>query len=145
MASSFGSFRREYGACCGSDLLQLPFHHSTKSLRSPSNIFILNLALFDFCMMFDMPMLLYNSYYQRMAGGESACALYAALGSLSGIGGAATNAAIAYDRYKTISSPLDGKLNKGQVIFFCILTWLWAMPFTILPWMKIWGRFIPEG
>ena len=96
-------------------------------------------------MMFDMPMLLFNSFYQRVAGGEAACALYAAFGSLSGIGGAATNAAIAYDRFKTISSPLEGKLNKGQAMFFCLLTWVWTLPFTILPWLKIWGRYIPEG
>jgi r-opsin len=106
---------------------------------------VVNLAIFDLCMMLEMPMLLYNSYYQRMMGGEFACALYAAFGSFSGIGGAATNAAIAYDRFKTISSPLDGKLNRGQAMFFCILTWLWTLPFTILPWLKIWGRYIPEG
>jgi r-opsin len=106
---------------------------------------VVNLAIFDLCMMLEMPMLLYNSYNQRMMGGEFACALYAALGSFSGIGGAATNAAIAYDRFKTISSPLDGKLNRGQAMFFCILTWLWTLPFTILPWLKIWGRYIPEG
>lgn len=73
------------------------------------------------------------------------CIVYAVLGSFSGIGGAATNAAIAYDRFKTISSPLDGKLNKGQVIAFIIFTWVWTMPFTVLPALKIWGRYIPEG
>lgn len=56
--------------------------------------------------------------------------VYAVLGSFSGIGGASTNAVIAYDRFKTISSPLDGKLTKGQAITFIILTWVWTMPFT---------------
>lgn len=117
----------------------------TKSLRSPSNMFIVNLAIFDFCMMIEMPLLLYNSFYQKIVGGEMACIVYAVLGSFSGIGGASTNAIIAYDRYKTISSPLDGKLNRGQATLFIILTWAWTLPFSILPAMKIWGRFIPEG
>lgn len=108
-------------------------------------MFILNLAIFDLCMMLEMPMLIYNSYYQRLMGGDISCTIYAVLGSFSGMGGAATNAAIAYDRYKTISSPLDGKLSKGQAGFFIIITWLWSLPFTILPMLKIWGRYIPEG
>jgi r-opsin len=108
-------------------------------------MFIVNLAIFDLSMMLEMPLLIYNSGAQRIIGGESLCTLYAIFGSFSGIGGAATNAVIAYDRYKTISSPLDGKLNKSQAILFIILTWLWSMPFTILPTLKIWGRYIPEG
>jgi r-opsin len=108
-------------------------------------MFIVNLAIFDLCMAIEMPLLLYNSGSQRIMGGETSCIIYAVLGSFSGIGGAATNAVIAYDRYKTISSPLDGKLNKGQAILFILVTWLWSMPFTILPALKIWGRFVPEG
>lgn len=108
-------------------------------------MFIVNLAIFDLCMMLDMPMLLYNSFHQRMMGGEITCIAYATFGSISGIGGATTNAVIAYDRYKTIASPLDGKLNKCQALIFIFLTWVWTMPFTILPALKIWGRFIPEG
>lgn len=108
-------------------------------------MFIVNLAIFDLCMATEMPLLLYNSFHQRIVGGETLCIIYALLGSFSGIGAAATNAAIAYDRYKTISSPLDGKLNKGQVLVFILMTWMWSMPFNILPAMRIWGRYIPEG
>jgi r-opsin len=108
-------------------------------------LFIVNLAIFDLCMMLEMPMLLYNSYYQRIMGGDVACTIYAILGSFSGIGGSATNAAIAYDRYKVISSPIDGKLSRGQAILLIVFTWFWSMPFTILPTLKIWGRYVPEG
>jgi r-opsin len=96
-------------------------------------------------MMLEMPMLLYNSYYQRIMGGDMACTIYAVLGSFSGIGGSATNAAIAYDRFKTISSPIDGRLTRGQALILVALTWFWSMPFTILPTLKIWGRYVPEG
>lgn len=60
---------------------------TAKSLRSPSNMFIVNLAIFDFCMMLEMPMLIYNSFYQRIMGGDISCTIYAMLGSFSGIGG----------------------------------------------------------
>lgn len=78
----------------------------------------------------EMPLLLYNSFYQKIVGGLGACNAYAILGSFSGIGGAATNAVIAFDRFKAISSPMDGKTTGGQAIFFIILTWAWSMPFT---------------
>ena len=108
-------------------------------------MFVVNLAIFDLCMALDMPMLLYNSFYQRIVGGEIACMLYAAFGSFSGIGGATTNAVIAYDRYKTIADPLNGKLSKCKALFFIFATWAWTLPFTIFPAIKFWGRFIPEG
>jgi r-opsin len=118
---------------------------STKSLRSASNMFIVNLAIFDFLMMLEMPLLLLNSYHQRIVGGDTACTIYAVLGSLSGIGGAASNAAIAFDRYKTISSPMDGRLSRTQSALIILFTWFYSMPFTIFPALKIWGRFVPEG
>lgn len=40
-------------------------------------MFIVNLAIFDLCMMLEMPMLLYNSFFQRIMGGDTACTVYA--------------------------------------------------------------------
>jgi r-opsin len=65
-----------------------------------SNMLIVNLALFDMVMLVELPMLIVNSFVERILGGEIACQIYATLGSVSGIGSAITNAAIAYDRYK---------------------------------------------
>lgn len=118
---------------------------TSKSLRNGSNMFIVNLAIFDLLMMCEMPMFLVNSFAGRLVGYETGCAIYAALGSLSGIGGSITNAVIAYDRYRTISNPLDGRLNRVQAGILVLMTWLWAMPFTLLPLFKVWGRYIPEG
>ncbi|XP_077297014.1 opsin-3-like [Arctopsyche grandis] len=118
---------------------------TSKSLRTASNMFIINLAVFDLLMMLEMPMFIGNSFHQRLLGYEIGCDIYAILGSLSGIGGAMTNAVIAFDRYKTISCPLDGRLNRIQAAILCAFTWFWALPFTILPAFKIWGRFVPEG
>ncbi|XP_062546079.1 opsin-3-like [Armigeres subalbatus] len=118
---------------------------TSKSLRNGSNMFVVNLAIFDLLMMCEMPMFLVNSFSGRLIGYETGCAIYAALGSLSGIGGSITNAVIAYDRYRTISNPLEGRLNRAQAAILVVCTWMWAMPFTLLPMFKIWGRYIPEG
>lgn len=63
-------------------------------------MFILNLAVFDLVMMLEMPMFIVNSFYERLLGADIACGIYAAFGSVSGIGGSITNAVIAFDRYK---------------------------------------------
>lgn len=118
---------------------------TSKSLRNGSNMFIVNLAIFDLLMMTEMPMFLINSFSEYIVGFETGCAIYAALGSVSGMGGAISNAVIAFDRYRTISNPLDGRLNRVQAGLLIVLTWLWTMPFTLLPMFKVWGRYVPEG
>ncbi|OXU30644.1 hypothetical protein TSAR_003940 [Trichomalopsis sarcophagae] len=133
---------------------------TSKVLRTPSNLFIINLALFDLVMALEIPMLIINSFIERMIGWGLGCDIYAALGSVSGIGSAITNAAIAYDRYRaqlctiftlfplrrrTISCPIDGRLNGKQAAVMVAFTWFWTMPFTILPFAKIWGRYTTEG
>lgn len=47
-----------------------------------------------------MPMFIVNSFSERLVGSDVACGVYAAFGSVSGIGGSITNAVIAFDRYK---------------------------------------------
>lgn len=105
----------------------------------------MNLAVFDFLMMLEIPYFLINSFYGKIIGHQSGCNIYAALGSLSGIGGAITNAVIAYDRYRAISRPLKSRLSKPQALVFIVFTWFWSMPFTLMPWLGIWGRYIAEG
>ncbi|CAK1550623.1 unnamed protein product [Leptosia nina] len=129
---------------CGNGIVVWIFSTS-KSLRSASNMFIVNLALFDLVMMLEMPHLIMNSFTQKMLGYQFGCDIYATLGSISGIGAAITNAVIAYDRYKTISCPIDGRINKVQAGILIAFTWFWSLPFTVLPLTKIWGKFVPEG
>ncbi|XP_049778983.1 opsin-2 [Schistocerca cancellata] len=119
---------------------------TTKSIRTPSNMFIVNLALFDILMLLEMPMLVVNSlFYQRPVGWELGCDIYAALGSVAGMGSAINNAAIAFDRYRTISCPIDGRLTQGQVLALVAGTWVWTLPFTLMPLLRIWSRFTAEG
>lgn len=80
------------------------FVFRSKSLRTPSNMFIVSLAIFDIIMAVEMPMFVINSFMERMIGWEIGCDIYAALGSISGMGQSITNAAIAFDRYRLRSS-----------------------------------------
>lgn len=71
---------------------------SAKSLRTPSNVFVVNLAFCDFMMMTKTPIFIYNSFNRGYELGYTGCQVFAFVGSLSGIGAAITNACIAYDR-----------------------------------------------
>uniref|UniRef100_A0A1B6CCX1 G-protein coupled receptors family 1 profile domain-containing protein n=1 Tax=Clastoptera arizonana TaxID=38151 RepID=A0A1B6CCX1_9HEMI len=118
---------------------------TTKSLRTPSNMFVINLAFFDLLMMLNMPMLIANSFYQRPVGWEMGCDIFGFLGGMSGMGSSINNAVIAYDRYRTIAFPLDGRLGMKQVGAMVFFTWLYASPFSFLPLFKVWGKYVPEG
>ena len=74
---------------------------SAKSLRTPSNVFVVNLAFCDFIMMLKTPIFIYNSFNHGYALGSLGCQVFALMGSFSGIGAAITNACIAYDRSHT--------------------------------------------
>ncbi|EDW11517.1 opsin Rh5 [Drosophila mojavensis] len=118
---------------------------TSKSLRTPSNLLILNLAIFDLFMCTNMPQYLVNATLGYIAGGDLGCEIYALCGGIAGMGASSTNAFIAFDRYKTISNPIDGRLSYGQIILCIIFTWMWATPFSVLPLFQIWGRYLPEG
>nr|BAM95290.1 UV-sensitive opsin [Leptidea amurensis] len=118
---------------------------TTKSLRTPSNLLILQLAVFDFIMMAKAPVFIYNSAMRGFAAGALACQLFALVGSYSGIGQAWTNACIAYDRHSTITRPLDGRLSQGKVILMMLFVWIIATPWSLMPLFRVWGRFVPEG
>lgn len=117
--------------------------YSSKSLRTPSNLLILNLAVFDLFMCSNMPHYLVNAALGYIAGGDLGCDIYALNGGISGMGASITNAFIAFDRYKTISNPIDGRLSYGQIILCILFTWVWATPFSVLPLTQIWGRYRP--
>ncbi|XP_012273472.1 opsin, ultraviolet-sensitive [Orussus abietinus] len=118
---------------------------AAKSLRTPSNMFVVNLALCDFFMMIKTPVFIYNSFNTGFALGNLGCQIFGLIGSFTGIGASMTNAAIAYDRYSTIARPLDGKLSRGQVMLFIVLIWTYVLPWGLMPLMGVWGRFVPEG
>ncbi|XP_063828202.1 opsin-2 [Ostrinia nubilalis] len=118
---------------------------TTKSLRTSSNLLILQLAILDFIMMAKAPIFIYNSAMRGFATGALGCQIFALMGAYSGIGAGMTNACIAYDRHSTITRPLDGRLSKGKALLMIAVVWIYATPWALLPLFKIWGRYVPEG
>ncbi|XP_026730386.1 opsin-2 [Trichoplusia ni] len=118
---------------------------TTKSLRTSSNLLILQLAVLDFIMMAKAPLFIYNSANRGFATGTLGCQIFALMGSYSGIGAGMTNACIAYDRHSTITRPLDGRLSRGKVLLMIACIWIYSTPWALLPLFKIWGRYVPEG
>ncbi|KAG8312864.1 Melanopsin [Homalodisca vitripennis] len=116
-----------------------------KNLRTPSNMFVVNLALCDFVMMLKTPIFIYNSFKLGFALGQFGCQVFGIMGSLSGIGASATNAVIAYDRYSTIARPLEGRMSKGKAFLFILMIWAYVTPWVFLPASQTWGRYVPEG
>ncbi|KAK7063127.1 Melanopsin [Halocaridina rubra] len=118
---------------------------SAKSLRTPSNMFVINLAILDFIMMLKTPVFIVNSFNEGPIWGKTGCDTFALMGSYSGIAGAMTNAAIAYDRYKTIAKPFEAKMSRGTAFMMVLGIWAYASPWCLLPLFGIWGRYVPEG
>nr|QWV42690.1 ultraviolet sensitive opsin [Scraptia sp. CRS 2021] len=118
---------------------------TSKSLRTASNMFVVNLAFCDFFMMIKTPIFIYNSFYRGFALGHFGCQIFAFIGSLSGIGAGMTNACIAYDRYTTITRPFDGKITRTKALVMIIAVWVYTVPWAVLPLLEVWGRFAPEG
>jgi len=116
-----------------------------KSLRTPSNMLVVTLALFDFIQMLKTPVFIINSFNEGPIFGKLGCQIYGILGAYGGLGSSMTNAAIAFDRYRAIANPLDGKLSKNTVLAMIFFIWLYATPWALLPFFEIWGRFVPGG
>ncbi|XP_043242610.1 opsin, ultraviolet-sensitive-like [Amphibalanus amphitrite] len=120
---------------------------TTKELRTPSNLFIINLASMDFLMMLKTPIMIYNSFHQGPALGWVGCAVFATIGTISGAGSSCANALIAYDRYKKISDPMgvDFRMTCRRALCLIALMWVYISPWVVLPLLELFSRFTPEG
>ncbi|TMW51483.1 hypothetical protein DOY81_003454 [Sarcophaga bullata] len=118
---------------------------AAKSLRTPSNMLVINLALCDFFMMAKTPIFIYNSFKRGFALGNLGCQIFGIVGSYTGIGASTTNAFIAYDRFNVITRPLEGKMTHGKAICMIIFIYMYATPFVVACVTESWGRFVPEG
>nr|QWV42711.1 long wavelength sensitive opsin [Epuraea ocularis] len=119
---------------------------STKSLKTPSNLLVVNLAFSDFCMMFTMafPMVV-NCYYETWVWGPLFCGLYGMFGSLFGCISIWTMACIALDRYNVIVKGLSAKpFTKKSALLWILGVWLFSTGWTIAPFFG-WNRYVPEG
>ncbi|KAL7022783.1 hypothetical protein ACKWTF_012381 [Chironomus riparius] len=119
---------------------------STKSLRTPSNLLVVNLAFSDFLMMFTMgPPMVMSCYHETWIYGPLACELYAAAGSLFGCVSIWTMTLIAFDRYNVIVKGLSGKpMTKSDAMVRIAIIWFFSLIWTGAPFFG-WCRYVPEG
>ncbi|XP_071517803.1 rhodopsin-like [Panulirus ornatus] len=119
---------------------------NTKSLRSPANSLVVNLAFSDFLMMLTMfPPMVISCYWQTWTLGAFFCELYAFFGSLFGCVSIWTMLWITLDRYNVIvkgvaAEPLTSKGSLLRVLFTWIFSFAWCLP----PFFG-WNRYVPEG
>ncbi|XP_038589993.1 opsin 4xa [Micropterus salmoides] len=118
-----------------------------KNLRTPPNIFIMNLAVSDFLMAITQsPIFFINSLYKGWIFGETGCKMYAFCGALFGITSMINLLAISIDRYIVITKPLQAIqwTSKRRTCLSIALVWLYSLAWSLAPLLG-WSSYIPEG
>ncbi|XP_014890091.1 melanopsin-A-like [Poecilia latipinna] len=119
----------------------------SRSLRTPSNIFIINLAVTDFLMcLTQTPIFFITSMHKHWIFGKKGCELYAFCGALFGICSMMTLMVIAVDRYVVITRPLAslGVMSHRKALCFVAAAWLYSMGWSLPPFFG-WSAYVPEG
>nr|ANA75357.1 melanopsin 1 [Paralichthys dentatus] len=119
----------------------------SRSLRTPSNIFIINLAITDFLMCFTQtPIFFLTSMHKRWIFGKKGCELYAFCGALFGICSMMTLMVIAVDRYVVITRPLAslGVMSRRKALSILAVAWVYSMGWSLPPFFG-WSAYVPEG
>ncbi|ROT66577.1 rhodopsin [Penaeus vannamei] len=108
---------------------------NTKSLRTPANLLVVNLAMSDFLMMFTMfPPMVISCYWQTWTLGAFFCEIYAFLGSLFGCVSIWTMVFITADRYNVIVKGVSAEpLTSGGAMTRIAGTWAPLLPGAFLP------------
>ncbi|XP_068222976.1 uncharacterized protein [Palaemon carinicauda] len=121
---------------------------SSRTLRTASNLLILNLAVSDLILLLTISALVHNSVHEGPVTGRIGCDVYGFIGGLTGTTSIMTLAAISLDRYLVISFPLDPfkRLSHRQVLVIIMLTWMYSFVFSVIPLVGIMGiHYSPEG
>lgn len=119
----------------------------SQTLRSPSNLLVVNLAAADFLMsLTQSPVFFVASLHRRWIFGEVACELYAFCGALFGITSMMTLTAIAVDRCLAITRPLTmlGGVSRRRVLLIMSGVWLYSLGWSLPPFFG-WSAYVPEG
>ncbi|KAG4069754.1 hypothetical protein HA402_003195, partial [Bradysia odoriphaga] len=132
-------------AWCGNGVVVYIFS-TTRSLRTPSNLLVLNLAFSDFMMMVTQsPPMIINCFYETWILGPMMCDIYAMCGSFFGCTSIWTMCMIAFDRYNVIVKGLAGKpMTITGAILKILFIYMFATIWTLAPIFG-WNRYVPEG
>ncbi|KAM4730070.1 melanopsin-A-like [Anableps anableps] len=130
----------------GNVLVIFAFSRS-RSLRTPANMFIINLAVTDLLMCATQsPVFFTTSMHKRWIFGEKGCELYAFCGALFGICSMITLMVIAIDRYFVITRPLTsiGVLSRKRALLILMAVWVYSLGWSLPPFFG-WSAYVPEG
>ncbi|KAJ8365427.1 hypothetical protein SKAU_G00142580 [Synaphobranchus kaupii] len=130
----------------GNFLVMYAFCRS-RSLRTPANMFIINLAVTDFLMCITQaPIFFITSMHKRWIFSEKGCELYAFCGALFGICSMITLTVIALDRYFVITRPLAsiGVMSRKRAMLILAAAWAYSMGWSLPPFFG-WSAYVPEG
>ncbi|KAI8424368.1 hypothetical protein MSG28_002895 [Choristoneura fumiferana] len=119
-----------------------------RSLRTPGNILVANLALSDFFMLAKTPVFIFNSFNLGPALGKTGCVIYGFVGGLTGATSIATLAAIALDRYWAVVRPLEPlrAMTGVRARLLAAGAWLYAAVFAAVPALDFgYGRYVPRA
>ncbi|ROT69173.1 rhodopsin [Penaeus vannamei] len=119
---------------------------NTKSLRTPANLLVVNLAISDFFMMVTMtPPLLVNAYWGTWVLGAFFCEIYAFFGSFFGCVSIWSMVFITADRYNVIVKGVSAEpLTSGGAMLRIAGTWAFTLAWCLPPFFG-WNRYVPEG
>nr|APY20643.1 long wavelength sensitive opsin [Paussus spinicoxis] len=119
---------------------------TTKSLKTPGNMLIVNLALSDFLMMLMVsPTMAISCYYETWVFGPLMCELHAFIASLFGSISIWTMTLIAMDRYNVIVKGLAAKpMTKKTAFLKLSAVWISSIVWAAFPFFG-WNRYVPEG
>ncbi|XP_062831865.1 melanopsin isoform X4 [Anolis carolinensis] len=118
-----------------------------RGLRTPANMFVINLAVSDFLMAITQcPVFFTNSLNKRWIFGAKGCELYAFCGALFGIASMITLTVIALDRYFVITRPLAsiGAMSTKKALLILSGVWLYSLAWSLPPFFG-WSAYVPEG
>ena len=118
------------------------------TLRRPSNMLIINLAVSDFLMLFTngLPLTINMFYNNYWIFGKLGCKIYAAAGGVTGLCSLWTMVFIGYDRYNVIVGGFTATpVSKMKAFLFISFCWGYATCILIWPFLEIWGKFSLEG
>ncbi|KAL8565511.1 hypothetical protein ACOMHN_049487 [Nucella lapillus] len=129
------------------NLLVIYIFGTTKSLRSPSNMYVVNLALSDLTFSAGNDLLLaISAFNRRWTFGKVACELYGLIGGVFGLMSINSMAVISLDRYNVIARPMKASrsLSYRKAFALIMLVWVWSIAWSVPPLFG-WGAYIPEG
>nr|CAH0098681.1 unnamed protein product [Daphnia galeata] len=133
-------------AICGNIMVLKIFSHF-KSLRTPANMLVINLAVSDLMLMFT---LIPEACYNFFSGGpwqfgHIGCQIHAFCGAFFGFSQITTLTIISWDRYNVIVKGFSGKpLSYAKVTILILFNWIWSFGWALAPLVG-WGLYALDG